>query len=154
MAKKDYLLDAAQQIRMALDREVNEDYEAAFSYYKNGVDLLLNGVQGHNVDTLQSNHTAEAGAAQKQERCKPGAEFVEKHRTELIRRVSLVEPIADDMKPLIGEEKYQIILNSGTRQAQMRALLDFLTTSKLKENLYQSLVKHDKFLVEDLEDCV
>lgn len=46
MAKKDYLLDAAQQIRMALDREVNEDYEAAFSYYKNGVDLLLNGVQG------------------------------------------------------------------------------------------------------------
>lgn len=47
MAKKDYLLDAAQQIRMALDREVNEDYEAAFSYYKNGVDLLLNGVQGN-----------------------------------------------------------------------------------------------------------
>uniref|UniRef100_A0A9J7XWC3 Ribosomal protein S6 kinase-like 1 n=1 Tax=Cyprinus carpio carpio TaxID=630221 RepID=A0A9J7XWC3_CYPCA len=45
MAKKDYLLDAAQQIRMALDREVNEDYEEAFSYYKNGVDLLLNGAQ-------------------------------------------------------------------------------------------------------------
>lgn len=46
MAKGDYLVDAAKQIRMALDREVNEDYEAAFSYYKNGVDLLLNGVQG------------------------------------------------------------------------------------------------------------
>lgn len=46
MAKRDYLVEAAQQIRMALDREVNEDYEAAFSYYKNGVDLLLNGVQG------------------------------------------------------------------------------------------------------------
>lgn len=45
MAKRDYLVEAAQQIRMALDREVNEDYEAAFSYYKNGVDLLLNGVQ-------------------------------------------------------------------------------------------------------------
>lgn len=45
MAVRDYLLDAAQQIRMALDREVNEDYEAAFSYYKNGVDLLMNGVQ-------------------------------------------------------------------------------------------------------------
>ncbi|KAB5562100.1 hypothetical protein PHYPO_G00014130 [Pangasianodon hypophthalmus] len=45
MAKRDYLVDAAKQIRMALDREVNEDYEAAFSYYKNGVDLLLNGVQ-------------------------------------------------------------------------------------------------------------
>uniref|UniRef100_A0A673K106 Ribosomal protein S6 kinase-like 1 n=1 Tax=Sinocyclocheilus rhinocerous TaxID=307959 RepID=A0A673K106_9TELE len=35
-----YLLDAAQQIRMALDREVKEDYDAAFSYYKNGVDFL------------------------------------------------------------------------------------------------------------------
>lgn len=45
MAKRDYLLEAAKQIRMALDSEVNEDYEAAFSYYKNGVDLLLNGVQ-------------------------------------------------------------------------------------------------------------
>ncbi|XP_064183917.1 ribosomal protein S6 kinase-like 1 isoform X1 [Anguilla rostrata] len=45
MAKRDYLVDAAKQIRMALDREVSEDYEAAFNYYKNGVDLLLNGVQ-------------------------------------------------------------------------------------------------------------
>uniref|UniRef100_A0A667Y7V3 Ribosomal protein S6 kinase like 1 n=1 Tax=Myripristis murdjan TaxID=586833 RepID=A0A667Y7V3_9TELE len=35
MAKRDYLVEAAKQIRMALDREVNEDYEAAFSYYKN-----------------------------------------------------------------------------------------------------------------------
>ncbi len=81
-----------------------------------------------------------------------GAEFVAKHRTELIRRVSLVEPIADDMKPLIGDEKYAIILKPGTRQAQMRALLDFLTTTKLKEEFYQSLRKHELLLVEDLED--
>lgn len=46
MAKRDYLVDAAKQIRMALDREVSEDYQAAFNYYKNGVDLLLSGVQG------------------------------------------------------------------------------------------------------------
>ncbi|KAF7670205.1 hypothetical protein LDENG_00043450 [Lucifuga dentata] len=45
MAKRDYLVEAAKQIHMALDSEVNEDYEAAFTYYKNGVDLLLNGVQ-------------------------------------------------------------------------------------------------------------
>uniref|UniRef100_A0A3Q2Y1J9 Ribosomal protein S6 kinase like 1 n=1 Tax=Hippocampus comes TaxID=109280 RepID=A0A3Q2Y1J9_HIPCM len=30
MAKRDYLVEAAKQIRMALDSEVNEDYEAAF----------------------------------------------------------------------------------------------------------------------------
>ncbi|MBN3292220.1 RPKL1 protein, partial [Polypterus senegalus] len=45
MAKRDYLVDAAKQIRQALDREVNEDYEAAFNHYKNGIDLLLKGVQ-------------------------------------------------------------------------------------------------------------
>lgn len=54
MAKRDYLVEAAKQIRMALDSEVNEDYEAAFSYYKNGVDLLLNGVQcKYSVTTLR-----------------------------------------------------------------------------------------------------
>lgn len=53
MAKRDYLVEAAKQIRMALDSEVNEDYEAAFSYYKNGVDLLLNGVQcKYSISTL------------------------------------------------------------------------------------------------------
>ncbi|KAK2914425.1 hypothetical protein Q8A67_002824 [Cirrhinus molitorella] len=106
---------------------------------------------GDNMETPQSKHTAEAAAAQKQERCKASAEFVEKHRAELIRRVSLVEPIADDMKDLIGDEKYGIILKSGTKHAQMRALLGFLTTSTLKEKCYQSLVKHERFLVEDLE---
>ncbi|XP_042617158.1 NACHT, LRR and PYD domains-containing protein 1 homolog isoform X2 [Cyprinus carpio] len=80
-----------------------------------------------------------------------GAEFVEKHEIELIRRVSLMEPIADDMKPLIGDEKYQIILNSGTPQDKMRKLLNFITTTKLKEKLYQSLLKHERFLVEELE---
>ncbi|KAK2914421.1 hypothetical protein Q8A67_002820 [Cirrhinus molitorella] len=92
-------------------------------------------------------------AVNKQERCKNehGAEFVEKHRTELINGVSLVEPIADDMRDLIGDEKYGIILNLGTNRAQMRKLLDYLTTSTLKEKCYQSLVKHERFLVEDLE---
>nr|XP_020841939.1 ribosomal protein S6 kinase-like 1 isoform X1 [Phascolarctos cinereus]XP_020841940.1 ribosomal protein S6 kinase-like 1 isoform X1 [Phascolarctos cinereus]XP_020841941.1 ribosomal protein S6 kinase-like 1 isoform X1 [Phascolarctos cinereus] len=43
--KRDYLVDAAKQIRLALERDVSEDYEAAFNHYKNGVDVLLNGVQ-------------------------------------------------------------------------------------------------------------
>ncbi|XP_026071832.1 apoptosis-associated speck-like protein containing a CARD [Carassius auratus] len=106
---------------------------------------------GKKEDSLQSKHTAEAGTAQKQEGCKPGAEFVEKHRTDLINGVSLVDPIADDMKPLIGDEKYHIILNSGTRPAQMRALMNFLTSARLKDQLYQSLLKHERFLVEDLQ---
>ncbi|KAB0397463.1 hypothetical protein E2I00_019698 [Balaenoptera physalus] len=47
MTKRDYLVDAATQIRLALERDVSEDYEAAFNHYQNGVDVLLQGV---NVD--------------------------------------------------------------------------------------------------------
>uniref|UniRef100_A0A8C3YSW8 non-specific serine/threonine protein kinase n=1 Tax=Catagonus wagneri TaxID=51154 RepID=A0A8C3YSW8_9CETA len=44
MTKRDYLVDAATQIRLALERDVSEDYEAAFNHYQNGVDVLLQGV--------------------------------------------------------------------------------------------------------------
>ncbi|XP_032261480.1 ribosomal protein S6 kinase-like 1 isoform X1 [Phoca vitulina] len=44
VTKRDYLVDAATQIRLALERDVSEDYEAAFNHYQNGVDLLLRGV--------------------------------------------------------------------------------------------------------------
>ncbi|XP_075387868.1 ribosomal protein S6 kinase-like 1 isoform X2 [Tenrec ecaudatus] len=44
MAKRDYLVDAATQIRLALERDVSEDYEAAFNHYQNGVDVLLRGM--------------------------------------------------------------------------------------------------------------
>ncbi|XP_016404458.1 NACHT, LRR and PYD domains-containing protein 1a-like isoform X1 [Sinocyclocheilus rhinocerous] len=105
------------------------------------------------VSSVGEAETVETDTAQKQESCKngKGAEFVEKHRTELIQRVSLVKPIADDMKPLIGNEKYRIILKSETTHDQMRELLGFLKTAKLKEKLYQSLKIHEHFLVDDLE---
>lgn len=48
MTKCDYLVDAATQIRLALERDVSEDYEAAFNHYQNGVDVLLRGVHGEN----------------------------------------------------------------------------------------------------------
>ncbi|XP_005883634.1 PREDICTED: ribosomal protein S6 kinase-like 1 [Myotis brandtii] len=44
VAKRDYLVDAATQIRLALERDVSEDYEAAFNHYQNSVDVLLRGV--------------------------------------------------------------------------------------------------------------
>ncbi|XP_011926259.1 PREDICTED: ribosomal protein S6 kinase-like 1 isoform X2 [Cercocebus atys] len=44
VTKRDYLVDAATQIRLALERDVGEDYEAAFNHYQNGVDMLLRGI--------------------------------------------------------------------------------------------------------------
>lgn len=50
MTNRDYLVDAATQIHLALERDVSEDYEAAFNHYQNGVDVLLRGVHGEGGD--------------------------------------------------------------------------------------------------------
>ncbi|MGH0146985.1 UNVERIFIED_CONTAM: hypothetical protein FKN15_020284 [Acipenser sinensis] len=44
--KKDYLNKADEVIKLALQKEAEQDYEGAFSFYRSGVDLLLQGVQG------------------------------------------------------------------------------------------------------------
>lgn len=44
--KQDYLEKAGELIKLALKKEEEEDYEAAFGFYRKGVDLLLEGVQG------------------------------------------------------------------------------------------------------------
>lgn len=44
--KTDYLERASEQIALAVEKEVEQDFAAAFSYYHKGVDLLLQGVQG------------------------------------------------------------------------------------------------------------
>ncbi|XP_067339155.1 ribosomal protein S6 kinase delta-1 isoform X1 [Channa argus] len=43
--KSDYLDKASELICLAVQKENEQDYQAAFSYYRNGVDLLLQGVQ-------------------------------------------------------------------------------------------------------------
>lgn len=44
--KSDYLDKASELIGFAVQKENEQDYQAAFSYYRSGVDLLLQGVQG------------------------------------------------------------------------------------------------------------
>ncbi|MEQ2309834.1 hypothetical protein AMECASPLE_002582, partial [Ameca splendens] len=44
--KSDYLEKASELISFAVQKEKEQDYQAAFSYYRSGVDLLLQGVQG------------------------------------------------------------------------------------------------------------
>uniref|UniRef100_A0A8C8DQ62 Ribosomal protein S6 kinase polypeptide 1 n=1 Tax=Oryzias sinensis TaxID=183150 RepID=A0A8C8DQ62_9TELE len=44
--KSDYLEKASELICLAVEKEKHQDYQAAFSYYRSGVDLLLQGVQG------------------------------------------------------------------------------------------------------------
>ncbi|KAM9016258.1 ribosomal protein S6 kinase delta-1 isoform 4-T5 [Ara ararauna] len=49
--KQDYLEKAGELIKLALKKEEEEDYETAFSFYRKGVDLLLEGVQGESSPT-------------------------------------------------------------------------------------------------------
>nr|XP_033792432.1 ribosomal protein S6 kinase delta-1 isoform X2 [Geotrypetes seraphini] len=51
LGKPDYLEKAGELIKLALKKEEDEDYEAAFSFYRKGVDLLLEGVQGESSPT-------------------------------------------------------------------------------------------------------
>lgn len=46
LGKSDYLARAGELITLAMKKETEEDYEAAFGFYRKGVDLLLEGVQG------------------------------------------------------------------------------------------------------------
>ncbi|XP_064411653.1 ribosomal protein S6 kinase delta-1 isoform X2 [Latimeria chalumnae] len=46
LGKQDYLEKAGELIKLALQKEAEQDYEGAFSFYSSGVDLLLEGVQG------------------------------------------------------------------------------------------------------------
>ncbi|XP_026538594.1 ribosomal protein S6 kinase delta-1 isoform X1 [Notechis scutatus] len=51
LGRRDYLDKAGELIKLALKKEEEEDYEAAFGFYRKGVDLLLEGVQGESSPT-------------------------------------------------------------------------------------------------------
>lgn len=50
--KQDYLEKAGELIKLALKKEEEEDYETAFNFYRKGVDLLLEGVQGTDLPIM------------------------------------------------------------------------------------------------------
>ncbi|XP_072265954.1 ribosomal protein S6 kinase delta-1 [Pyxicephalus adspersus] len=46
LGRSDYLTKAGELITLAMKKEAEQDYESAFGFYRKGVDLLLEGVQG------------------------------------------------------------------------------------------------------------
>ncbi|MEE6473962.1 hypothetical protein FKM82_010227, partial [Ascaphus truei] len=51
LGRSDYLEKAGELISLAMKKEAEQDYEAAFGFYRKGVDLLLEGVQGESSPT-------------------------------------------------------------------------------------------------------
>eukprot|EP00063_Salmo_salar_P058945 XP_014033780.1 PREDICTED: serine/threonine-protein kinase/endoribonuclease IRE1-like [Salmo salar] len=86
------------------------------------------------------------------------AEFVDRHRAELIQRVHTVMPIADDLlrNKMIHPEVYSNIQTANTSQDQMRELYKALKSGgpEVKSAFYRSLLKQDRYLVEDLDGPV
>lgn len=52
LGRRDYLEKAGELIKLALKKEEEDDYEAASDFYRKGVDLLLEGVQGRVLPTV------------------------------------------------------------------------------------------------------
>ncbi|CAI5661638.1 unnamed protein product [Oreochromis niloticus] len=86
----------------------------------------------------------------------PAAEnpFVDKHRVELIQRVSNIEPILDELlkEKVIQQESYDRIRALQTSQEKMRELYSgpLKAGSASKDVFYQILQTHERLLVNDL----
>lgn len=82
-------------------------------------------------------------------------EFVEKHRDELIRRVSSVMTIADGLrtKDMIPDEMYSKVHAAEPRQEKTRLLLDALDSggTAVKAEFYKLLKNEEPHLVDELE---
>uniref|UniRef100_A0A673WCC1 CARD domain-containing protein n=1 Tax=Salmo trutta TaxID=8032 RepID=A0A673WCC1_SALTR len=85
---------------------------------------------------------------------KNAAEFVDRHRAELIQRVRKVMPIADDLlrRGMINYEMFANITTSKTNQGKMRELYKALQSggTPLKTAFYRILLKNERLLVINL----
>lgn len=83
-----------------------------------------------------------------------GVQFLKKNRKELIQRIVAVELIADELRVFIDQHKYEKILQAPTEYKKNRQLFDIIEKSgtKLQLQLYACLLKHEKYLVEDLDE--
>ncbi|XP_056392809.1 uncharacterized protein LOC130285438 [Hyla sarda] len=81
--------------------------------------------------------------------------FVDIHEAALIQRVTLVDPILDDLKQwrLLTQEPYDRVRNLRPSQEQMRELFCYVKSwgKEGKDKLLESLRKHNAPLIGDLE---
>ncbi|KAM4601472.1 apoptosis-associated speck-like protein containing a CARD [Polymixia lowei] len=108
------------------------------------------------IETVEE--PAPRGPTQAQSAGASGVEkhFVDRHRSELIQRVSLIEPILDRLldRNVIDQEAYNVIKCKPTTQDKMRALYDgplHTCGNRGKDIFYEILDGSQKFLMDDLK---
>nr|UBR18736.1 apoptosis-associated speck-like protein containing a CARD [Lateolabrax maculatus]WJN24708.1 ASC [Lateolabrax maculatus] len=84
-----------------------------------------------------------------------GADFVDKHRVELINRVSNIAPILDELleRKVISQETYDNIRSLRTSQEKMREIYSSgLKAGRCcKDIFWEILQKNEQFLIADLK---
>ncbi|XP_035170394.1 NACHT, LRR and PYD domains-containing protein 1b allele 2-like isoform X2 [Oxyura jamaicensis] len=88
--------------------------------------------------------------------CTPGQHFVEKHREQLIQRVTSVNSILDRLyERVLTDEQYVSIRAKGTRHEQMRFLYSFMPSWNITcKDLFLDVLKEtNPHLIQELTDC-
>uniref|UniRef100_A0A7N8YF04 PYD and CARD domain containing n=1 Tax=Mastacembelus armatus TaxID=205130 RepID=A0A7N8YF04_9TELE len=101
-------------------------------------------------------HSGHGGADGGDETTTKCQHFVDRHKVELIRRVSNIGPILDDLldEDVIQQEVYEQIRALPTTQDKIRELYSgpLKASEACKDIFYESLQIHEKFLIDDLKD--
>uniref|UniRef100_A0A3B3SBX3 CARD domain-containing protein n=1 Tax=Paramormyrops kingsleyae TaxID=1676925 RepID=A0A3B3SBX3_9TELE len=77
--------------------------------------------------------------------------FVDQHREAIVQRVSLIEPILDELHKQISEEKYDYICAAKTRRNKFRRLYEVLNCKKLKMLFFEAVKRKEPHLISELE---
>ncbi|XP_032718643.1 ribosomal protein S6 kinase delta-1 isoform X3 [Lontra canadensis] len=111
LGKRDYLEKAGELIKLALKKEEEDDYEAASNFYRKGVDLLLEGVQGESSPTRR--------------------EAVKRRTAEYLMRAESLSSLYG--KPQL-DDVYQVLLVMDTRTEQTFILKGLRKSSEYSRN--------------------
>ncbi|XP_069032460.1 uncharacterized protein [Embiotoca jacksoni] len=115
---------------------------------------LLNQIGCSGVAKTLGEETAGRSSAAAEQHGKKDQHFVDKHRNDLIQRVSNVGPILDELlTKVIQQERYDAIRAVKPSQEQMREIYGVLLKAgtDAKDIFYNSLQKHEKCLLQDLQ---
>ncbi|XP_078138898.1 apoptosis-associated speck-like protein containing a CARD [Centroberyx gerrardi] len=114
-----------------------------------GANINFNINTGPNVQTPARTEETDVSPKDK------GKHFVDKHREELINRVSMVSAILDKLltRDVIDQECYDNVRSKPTTQEQMRELYKSLNASgDTGKDIFKGILeKQEKFLMDDLK---
>ncbi|KAM4025385.1 apoptosis-associated speck-like protein containing a CARD isoform 1-T2 [Anomaloglossus baeobatrachus] len=139
------------KVTLAVLEAINENQEAE------ELQKALQAVNDCTTTGADQGATSRAPIQETSPEATPGDQehFVDRHRTQLIQRVSPVAPVLDDLlqKKLISQEQYDTVRSKTTHQEQMRELYQYVRSfgNEDKNKLLQSLKTCNGPLIKNLE---